>query len=64
MSVLIEKATGAQALPDMQDARLKFVNGWTAHLACDADLRRRSPEYTALAQMLIASAKQEGTDDV
>lgn len=42
----------AQVLPAKGDERAT-TSEWTAHLACDADLRTKAPEYRALARQLV-----------
>ena len=49
-SYVVEAASGVRVLPTRGGDPLA-VNEWVAHLACDADLRRRVPEYAQIAQM-------------
>ncbi|MGO1855321.1 MAG: hypothetical protein ACTH0V_18125 [Microbacteriaceae bacterium] len=53
-SYVVEAASGVRVLPTRGGDPLA-VNEWVAHLACDADLRRRVPEYAQIAQMLIVT---------
>ncbi|MGO3649766.1 hypothetical protein [Agrococcus casei] len=51
---VVEAASGVRVLPTLGGDPL-LVNEWVAHLACDADLRRRVPEYALIAQMLVVT---------
>lgn len=55
MTVVIETG-GAQILPPVGDERAT-VSAWAAHLAADADLRAKSPEYAALAASLFITTE-------
>lgn len=50
-AVVIEATTGAQVLPEVRDERA-ITTAWIAHLACDADLRTRVPQFAAAATVL------------
>lgn len=53
-SYVVEAASGVRILPTVDGDPLR-VNEWVAHLACDADLRRRVPEYARVAGMLVVT---------
>lgn len=50
-AIVVEATTGAQVLPSVGDERAVTAE-WIAHLACDADLRTRVPEFAAAASVL------------
>lgn len=50
--VLIEAATGAQVMPNVEDER-QTVGTWAAHLAVDADMRVKAPAYREIAARLL-----------
>ena len=52
---VVVEANGAQVLPPTGDERAT-VTSWAAHLACDADLRRRNPIWHGIASRLIVKA--------
>lgn len=49
MSVLIERSTGAQILPNAQDERAG-ISSWQAHLCCDADMRAKASVFITIAE--------------
>lgn len=51
MTALVEIRSGAQVLPPVKDERAT-TPAWFAHLACDADLRKRAQAYADLASSL------------
>ena len=52
---IVVEASGAQVLPDAKDEQAT-VTAWAAHIACDADLRRRNPIWHGIASRLIVKA--------
>lgn len=54
-------ANGAQILPPAEDSRAT-TSAWFAHLAADADMRTKHPEYAALAASLTVDAVLGGTE--
>ncbi|WP_156366602.1 hypothetical protein [Microbacterium sp. No. 7] len=52
MSRVIEIESGAQVVPNVRDARAVYPE-WVAHLACDADLRKKSAHYSMVASELV-----------
>lgn len=56
-TVAREARSGAQLLPRPKSRReqqkVESITGWHAHLALDADLRRRAPEFAAIARHII-----------
>jgi hypothetical protein len=52
---LVERETGAQVWPVVEEQAK--LNGWLAHLASDADLRAKAPEYRGIAEDLVADVR-------
>lgn len=59
MSRLIEKSTGAQILPSVDDERAK-INAWQAHLCCDADMRTKASVFNSIAEEMIVKEDHAG----